>query len=101
MIKQKIIKKLFFYKIFKIFIFLIKINNFTCMVDTKCIYPAVLEKNSLNFPNITTSKNFKEDSHRNLILNKSSELFDLKSEISDSRRIDLDEDSEIFYEYQN
>ncbi len=49
-----------------------------------------------------TAKNFKEDEHRNSLINKFKEdMNDIKSEISDGRRIDLDEDVENYVDYHN
>jgi hypothetical protein len=49
-----------------------------------------------------TAKNFKEDEHRNSLINKfKDDLNDIKSEISDGRRIDLDEDVENYVDYHN
>ena len=53
-------------------------------------------------PPACTVKNFLEDEQRNPIINKMREdLNDMKSEISDGRRIDLDEDVENYVDYHN
>lgn len=48
-----------------------------------------------------TIKNFKEDENRNSLLSKNLDLCDIKSEISDGQRIDLDEDTENFFGFSN
>lgn len=50
----------------------------------------------------STAKNFKEDEHRNSLINKfKDDMNDIKSEISDGKRMDLDEDIENYVDYHN
>ncbi len=52
--------------------------------------------------NKSTIKNFREDDLRNSFINKTNlEFCDIKSEISEGRRIDLDEDDENYFDYNN
>jgi hypothetical protein len=80
------------------------------MADKKCGSTDLEEKittshdvpHSNQSPPACTVKNFKEDEQRNPIINKMREdLNDMKSEISDGRRIDLDEDVENYVYYHN
>ena len=51
--------------------------------------------------NKNSTKNFKEDEYKNSFVSKNSDFCDIKSEISDGRRIDLDEDTENFFGFSN
>lgn len=70
------------------------------MVDTKCVFNSETIANSDR--GISKNKNFKEDDLRNSIGHRFSKDFsDIRSEISEGRRIDLDEDGENYFEYHN
>jgi hypothetical protein len=51
--------------------------------------------------NKSSVKNFKEDEFRNSLITKNSDFCDMRSEISDGKRIDLDEDEENLFKYSN
>lgn len=52
--------------------------------------------------NINSNKNFKEDDLRNSVSHRISRDFsDIKSEISEGRRFDLDEDADNYFNYNH
>ena len=51
--------------------------------------------------NKSSVKKFKEDDNRNSFITKNSDFSDMRSEISDGKRIDLDEDEENLFKYSN